>query len=40
MSNEKNNLYEKIQLVSNEVRNISKDMTVGSGSYSYKPFPI
>ncbi len=36
MSNEKNNLYEKIQLVSNEVRNISKDMTVGSGSYSYK----
>jgi len=30
------NLYEKIQAVSNEVRNISKDMTVGSGSYSYK----
>lgn len=33
---EKPNLYEKIQAVSNEVRNISKDMTVGSGSYSYK----
>lgn len=33
---EKLNLYEKIQAVSNEVRNISKDMTVGSGSYSYK----
>lgn len=30
------NLYEKIQAVSNDVRNISKDMTVGSGSYSYK----
>lgn len=30
------NLYEKIQAVSNEVRNITKDMTVGSGSYSYK----
>lgn len=33
---EKNNLYEKIQLVSNEVRNITKDMTVGSGNYAYK----
>lgn len=30
------NLYEKIQAVSNEVRNISKDMTVGNGAYSYK----
>ena len=30
------NLFEKIQAVSNEVRNITKDMTVGSGSYSYK----
>lgn len=30
------NLFEKIQAVSNEVRNISKDMTVGTGSYSYK----
>ena len=30
------NLYEKIQAVSNEVRNITKDMTVGQGSYSYK----
>lgn len=36
MENQKLNLYEKIQAVSNEVRNISKDMTVGSGSYSYK----
>ena len=36
MSEEKKNLYEKIQLVSNDVRNISKDTTVGSGSYSYK----
>jgi len=33
---EKNNLFEKIQLVSNEVRNITKDMTVGSGNYAYK----
>lgn len=30
------NLYQKIQGVSNEIRNIAKDMTVGSGSYSYK----
>lgn len=30
------NLYEKIQLVSNDIRNITKDMTVGTGSYSYK----
>lgn len=36
MDPQKLNLYEKIQAVSNEVRNISKDMTVGSGSYSYK----
>lgn len=36
MNDSKLNLYEKIQAVSNEVRNISKDMTVGSGSYSYK----
>ena len=30
------NLFEKIQAVSMEVRNISKDMTVGTGNYSYK----
>ena len=36
MENQKLNLYEKIQAVSNEVRNISKDMTVGTGNYSYK----
>jgi len=29
-------LFEKIQAVSMEVRNISKDMTVGNGNYSYK----
>lgn len=30
------NLYEKIQAVSNEVRNIEKNMTVGKGNYAYK----
>lgn len=30
------NLYQKIQNVSNEVNNISKNMTVGSGNYAYK----
>jgi len=30
------NLYEKIQAVSNEVKNITKNMTVGSGNYAYK----
>lgn len=30
------NLYQKIQAVSNEVKNIEKNMTVGKGSYSYK----
>ena len=30
------NLYQKIQAVSNEVKNIEKDLTVGSGNYSYK----
>lgn len=29
-------LFKKIQQVSNEINNIEKDMTVGSGSYSYK----
>lgn len=33
---EKLNLYQKIQAVSNEIMNIEKDMTVGSGNYSYK----
>lgn len=32
----KNNLYQKIQLVANDVRNISKNMQVGNGSYGYK----
>lgn len=37
MSNEKKlNLFEKIQKVSEAVMNIEKDMTVGSGKYSYK----
>jgi len=30
------NLYEKIQKVSNEIRNLSKNMQVGTGSYAYK----
>ena len=30
------NLYEKIQAVGDEIRNIEKGLTVGSGSYSYK----
>ena len=33
---EKLSFYQKIQAVSNEIRNIAKDMTVGTGSYSYK----
>lgn len=33
---EKLNIYQKIQLVSNEVRNIEKDIQVGSGNYGYK----
>lgn len=32
----KKSLYEKIQLISEEIRSIEKDMTVGTGSYSYK----
>ena len=37
MSEEKKlNLYEKIQAVGDEIRNIEKGLTVGSGSYSYK----
>lgn len=30
------NLYQKIQAVSNEIKNIEKNMIVGKGSYSYK----
>ena len=30
------NLYKKIQLVSNDIKNIEKNMTVGKGNYSYK----
>lgn len=30
------NLYQKIQAVSNDIKNIEKNMTVGKGSYSYK----
>jgi len=33
---EKLNLYEKIQAVSNDVKNIEKDMVVGTGNNSYK----
>jgi len=36
MRDEKKSLYERIQQVSNEVRNISKGITVGSGNYGYK----
>ena len=32
----KKSLYEKIQLISEEIKSIEKDMTVGTGSYSYK----
>lgn len=32
----KKNLYEKIQLVSNQIKNIEKNMTVGKGNYAYK----
>lgn len=32
----KMSLYERIQAISNEVRNLSKDMTVGEGNYQYK----
>lgn len=31
-----NNLYQKIQAVSNDIKNIEKDMQVGTGNYSYK----
>ena len=30
------NLYQKIQAVSNEIKNIGKNMTVGKGNYAYK----
>lgn len=30
------NLYQKMQDVSNEIKNIEKNMTVGKGNYSYK----
>lgn len=33
---DKLNLYQKIQLVANKVKNISKNMQVGNGSYGYK----
>ena len=33
---DKPNLYQKIQLVSNEIKNIEKNMTVGKGNYAYK----
>ena len=36
MSETKMNIYEKIQAVSNEVRSVEKDMTVGKGNYAYK----
>lgn len=30
------NLYQKMQAVSNDIKNIEKNMTVGKGSYAYK----
>jgi len=33
---EKLNLFEKIQLVGDEIRNLEKGLTVGSGNYTYK----
>jgi hypothetical protein len=36
MEEKKLNLYEKIQAIGNEIRNIEKSLVVGSGSYSYK----
>lgn len=36
MSEKKLNLLEKIQAVSNEIKNIEKNMQVGNGSYAYK----
>lgn len=33
---EKQNLYQKIQAVANEIKNLSKDMSVGKGNYAYK----
>ncbi len=36
MSDNKVKLYQKIQAVSMEIKNIEKDMTVGTGNYSYQ----
>lgn len=36
MEAERKNLYEKIAAVASDVKNISKNLTVGTGSYSYK----
>lgn len=36
METKQPNIYEKIQLVANEIKNIEKNMTVGKGSYAYK----
>ena len=36
METKQPNLYEKIQLVSGEIKNIEKNMTVGKGNYAYK----
>lgn len=36
METKQPNIYEKIQLVANEIKNIEKNMTVGKGNYAYK----
>lgn len=36
MDNKKLNLYEKVQAVSNEIKNIEKNINIGAGNYGYK----
>lgn len=36
MEGQKMNIYQKIQAVSNDIKNIEKNMTVGKGAYAYK----
>lgn len=36
MANTGDNLYKRIQAVANDIRNIEKNMTVGSGNYAYR----
>lgn len=36
MASTEDNLYKRIQAVANDIRNIEKNMTVGSGNYAYR----